>query len=183
MNWSHQHSHDLVGGVPGYPAGSAPPPAGYPAGAMPAPGYPAGAMLSPSAYPAGAVLYPSGAPAGQRSGEPGVLHPSQRLNVEQSIYSRSGAVYLKMQGDGNLVLYRSRDNYPLWSSHTEHKGGVVAVMQEDGNLVVYDGRNTPLWASNTHGRHGARLDVQDDGNLCIYQGSECKWATMTHGQI
>jgi hypothetical protein len=55
-----------------------------------------------------------------------------------------------MQGDGNLVLYDSK-NKPLWHSNTDLKGAKPyrLVMQKDRNLVLYDGYNKPLWSSRT----------------------------------
>jgi len=51
------------------------------------------------------------------------------------------------QTDGNLVIYDGQR--PLWSPHTEGKGGVRLDLQIDGNLVLYRADNTPVWSTNT----------------------------------
>ena len=67
--------------------------------------------------------------------------------------------YLKMQWDGNLVMYRE-DGQAMWASHTMANviriGGEKRsfVMQGDGNLVIYDNDHNgldrrPIWSSGT----------------------------------
>jgi 3-deoxy-D-arabino-heptulosonate 7-phosphate (DAHP) synthase len=52
-----------------------------------------------------------------------------------------------MQGDGNLVIYRTNGITAAWATMT-FGGGHVLVMQNDGNLVMY-GAGGAKWASNT----------------------------------
>lgn len=69
---------------------------------------------------------------------------------------------LRMQTDGNLVLYHYHDNgrkEPIWSIHkalNEHLSKAQLWMQDDGNIVVYkfDGPRECIWASNTVHRWG-----------------------------
>jgi hypothetical protein len=116
------------------------------------------------------------------------LNSGERLNGEQSLFSPDGFCELKMQGDGNLVLYQIRTDpndtqlprvpFAMWSSKTNNRPGATVVMQEDGNLVIYLS-NSPLWATKTEGNPGSHLKVQDDGNVVIYKGSSPIWSTAT----
>jgi len=50
-----------------------------------------------------------------------------------------GHSLLVMQGDGNLVLTRTRDNGATWFSNTWVGGHAFLVLQDDGNLVIFKG--------------------------------------------
>ncbi len=110
----------------------------------------------------------------------GWLRPGQGLMAGDAITSTDGRLTLKMQLDGNLVLY-DWYNQALWSSKTSgHPNIWDVIMQTDGNLVVYDAHGKALWASNTSGKPGASLTVQTDGNVVIYDTSNKPlWATNT----
>jgi hypothetical protein len=75
---------------------------------------------------------------------------------------------VKMQQDGNLVIYSKLTGHPLWSSNTYNNPGAHAVMQGDGNLVVYAADGHPLWSTNTGGRTNAHAVLTSDNNLGIY---------------
>jgi hypothetical protein len=109
----------------------------------------------------------------------GYAFGNQQLTVNQSLWSCNGRYQLKMQSDGNLVLY-TQSGRALWASNTWGTGGDSAIMQDDGNFVLYDG-STPLWSSDTWGFDGAYLGVQDDGNLVVYDSYDTPlWATNTY---
>ncbi|HUE89966.1 MAG TPA: hypothetical protein VMO26_28130 [Vicinamibacterales bacterium] len=99
-------------------------------------------------------------------GSPDTLQPGEQLSPGQSRTSANGQFELASQGDGNLVLYRLSDGYPLWATHTYDPG--VVEMQHDGNLVIYGGGGGAIWWTGTVGYPGARLAVQSDSNLVIY---------------
>jgi hypothetical protein len=106
------------------------------------------------------------------------LHPGESLTVDGSITSPNGRSTLILQGDGNLVLYRS-DGVPHWASGTYGQEVGQALMQDDGNFVMY-GPGGAIWASHTHGNPGAWLIIQDDGNVVIYgPDGNPLWATDT----
>jgi hypothetical protein len=110
------------------------------------------------------------------------LNPGQTLAAGDWLQSANGQFRFVMQFDGNLVLYRTRDNRPLWASGTYGIPVSNAIMQGDGNLVIYgypSGSLAPIWASGTQGNPYSHLDMQDDGNVVIYRPS---WATNTSGQ-
>lgn len=100
------------------------------------------------------------------------LNSGQSLTSGQSLISPNRAFTLIMQGDGNLVIYRS--GQAQWASSTSGAGNWV-VMQGDGNLVIYTAAGKPLWDSKTAGKPGAHLRMQDDGNLVVYQGGTAVW--------
>jgi pimeloyl-ACP methyl ester carboxylesterase len=99
-------------------------------------------------------------------GAPDMLLPGEQLSPGQSRTSANGQFELAYQGDGNLVLYRISDGYPLWATNTFTPG--VVEMQHDGNLVIYSNAGTAIWWTGTVGYPGARLAVQSDSNLVIY---------------
>jgi hypothetical protein len=100
------------------------------------------------------------------------LQPSQQLKVNDQLVSNNGLVNLIMQGDGNLVLYRTLFGRALFASNTNGTPTSHAVMQGDGNFVAYrpggDAPANATWATNTDGHPGAWVVVQDDGNLVVY---------------
>ncbi|WP_395819952.1 M57 family metalloprotease [Archangium minus] len=100
------------------------------------------------------------------------------LRLEDELYSCDGRFRLRMQGDGNLVLYQG--DTALWASNTRGKPAYGAYMQWDGNLVIYSGLPRPIWGSETDDHPGAQLALQDDGNAVIYTPDfQPIWATNT----
>lgn len=96
------------------------------------------------------------------------------------LWSLNGAYNARFQDDGNLVVYRTIDGFPMRASGTHHKGATHATMQTDGNLVVYKG-SKPLASTETHGNvAGCQLIMQNDGNLAIYDGRHRKilWGSL-----
>jgi hypothetical protein len=115
------------------------------------------------------------------------LNPGESLIRGSQIISPNGRFHLDMQQDGNLVLYRTDDNKPIWHTDTwarpfgTHYGGDYAIMQTDGNFVVYSAEIGSIWDSKTNGRGENYLVVQDDGNLVIYATGtvNAQWASGT----
>merc|ERR1711874_694377 len=119
-------------------------------------------------------------------------------------------VQLKLQNDGNLVLYD--DSIALWSTGPNQQacsgvfdslqiggkleegrwlksenGKCYVVMQSDGNFVLYRSHDkTAFWETGTT-QPGIRpvLSLQDDGNLVIYYQdgawSMVAWSSGTYG--
>jgi hypothetical protein len=105
------------------------------------------------------------------------LNPNDDLATIGQIESPDGASRLVLQGDGNVVLYRSSGS-ARWATSTNN--AVRAVMQGDGNFVLYSANHAAVWASNTVGHPGAFLVLQDDGNLVIYAPNGAPlWASNT----
>ena len=110
----------------------------------------------------------------------GGLASGQSLPVGQSVFSPGGGMELRLQPDGNLVLYHGTT--PLWNTWTNGAKGQSLVMQADGNLVYQGTDGKPLWNAGTNGHPGASLAVQDDGNMVVYTPDHhAIWSTQTNG--
>ncbi|MFF0295274.1 hypothetical protein ACFYST_17605 [Kitasatospora sp. NPDC004614] len=101
----------------------------------------------------------------------------------------SNSVWLVMQADGNLVLYRKRDGAALWSTGTYGHLGKYTYATASGSadenaLQVFelDTGSSRLWSIPLKGRPGDYAKVQDDGNFVLY-GSDgtARWSTGTWG--
>ncbi|NUP47123.1 MAG: hypothetical protein HOW97_07385, partial [Catenulispora sp.] len=97
---------------------------------------------------------------------------------------------LVFQTDGNLVVYRTSDNVPVWNSATAGHPDAALVVQKDGNMVIYDGVPTVagngwvtgngIWRTSTSGKGIVKLVVQTDGNVVLYSvGSGAIWSSAT----
>ncbi|GAC1346741.1 MAG: hypothetical protein NVSMB27_10850 [Ktedonobacteraceae bacterium] len=108
------------------------------------------------------------------------LQPNQQLNVNDQLVSNNGLVNLVMQGDGNLVLYRTQFGQALWSSNTSGKPVDHIIMQSDGNLVAYSMAGDHYWDTGTSGHPGAWVWLQPDGNLVVSDSKNNPlWASNT----
>jgi hypothetical protein len=108
------------------------------------------------------------------------LLQNQQLDAGQQLVAANSRVNLVLQGDGNLVLYRTMFRLPLFSSNTNDRPVNRAVMQDDGNLVLYGPNGTPYWDTKTGGHPGAEMVLQDDGNLVVYDvAGQPLWASGT----
>ena len=117
---------------------------------------------------------------------------------------------LRIQGDGNLVLYKSNGT-AIWASGTSGQGSVRLTLQDDGNLVLYKSNGTAIWASGTSRsvattthigdslKTGGALStdqylrspdwryflyMQSDGNLVLYTAGHAHalWGSGTDGK-
>ena len=110
-----------------------------------------------------------------------ILAPNETLHQNSSLASANQAYELRMQDDGNLVLYRKADGVAIWNAWEsslwhypgDHPRAAELKMQDDGNLVIYsEGR--AMWDSDTHGLlNTTYLVLPDDGNLAI-----CRFAPV-----
>src|SRR5215813_943928 len=107
------------------------------------------------------------------------LNPNDNLAVIGSVTSQDGRSTLVLQGDGNLVLYRSGGK-ARWATNTNGKTVSQAIMQGDGNFVMYGPGGAYIWDTATDGHPGAWLTVQNDGNVVIYDRvGNALWASNT----
>jgi hypothetical protein len=108
------------------------------------------------------------------------LSPNQQLNVYGELVSNSRLFNLIMQNDGNLVLYRTQFDLPLWASNTKGLAVDQVIMQSDGNLVAYSSAGVAYWATGTVGHPGSSVVLQDDGNLVVKDdANNAQWASNT----
>jgi lysophospholipase L1-like esterase len=66
--------------------------------------------------------------------------------VWSSNVSGRAGVEVRMQEDGNLVIYDSNGAI-VWQTHTSGNPGAFALIQKDGHLVVYAVNGRALWSS------------------------------------
>jgi len=107
----------------------------------------------------------------------------------QEMISENGEYVVKVQSDGNLVLYKGSE--VLWASATHGKGRepYKMTMQSDNHLVLQDADSKVIWAPDVYigkdghqWKEGGYAVLQDDGNLVVYDGdNKAMWATETHG--
>ncbi|MFE2141031.1 hypothetical protein ACFXA3_04615 [Streptomyces sp. NPDC059456] len=107
-------------------------------------------------------------------------------------WGQSATVWMVMQKDGNLVIYRKSDGKAIWSTGTYGaKYRVDLTMDPKGDLILRerDRAETLRWHSNTEGSKGAFALLQDDGNFVVYKktGGPDKggalWDTGTYNKI
>mmetsp|Transcript_57111 Transcript_57111/g.66741 ORF Transcript_57111/g.66741 Transcript_57111/m.66741 type:complete len:709 (+) Transcript_57111:79-2205(+) len=100
------------------------------------------------------------------------LYENDKLLSGQSLISKNGAYTLRMQQDGNLVLYplaNGRTGASMWASDTSKI--TEAIFQTDSNFVLYDKNSNAPWESGTSGKNGYVITLQDDGNVIMYDTS------------
>jgi hypothetical protein len=114
----------------------------------------------------------------------GVMAAGSSLGREQSLYSCNGQFELRMQADGNLVLYHGgrSPSDAWWATGTNGWDGFRADMQGDGNFVLYTSSGTQpsdaLWASDTNGFGGAQLELGDDGTMSVTRDGTVLWTDV-----
>jgi hypothetical protein len=95
---------------------------------------------------------------------------------------------LKMQTDGNFVLYCSANGDPIWATNTDVSSWPYdhnyLQFQNNGNMTIWQtdslsGGTYPVWNTNTPTAHEAI--VQADGNFVIYDSSgNALWSSNTY---
>ena len=149
---------------------------------------PSEAAAAPRPYPAecafGMAVHAAthGVDAWQVRVEPGTDGTYMGLGDDCSV----GKTLLRMQDDGNLVVY---DEYgsarwaASWTRPNVINNATEVDWQSDGNLVLYEQTTYPRiahWASDTCCGNGATLAVQADGNVVIYAANgTAKWSTTS----
>jgi hypothetical protein len=105
------------------------------------------------------------------------LGSGEKIIRGMQLTSNDGNFSLKLQEDGNLVLYRGtgRRRKPLWDSGTSGQPSEVLMMQPDGRLVILGPGERVVWEpdrSQPTARRvpGSWLELENDGSLRIYYG-------------
>ncbi|GCD32875.1 lectin [Streptomyces chrestomyceticus JCM 4735] len=102
------------------------------------------------------------------------------IRRNQAWTSGDGNTLLRLQEDGNFVVYRQ--GKAAWQADNVYPNGDTAAFELNGDLVVYDSNGRQIWHSDTGGNHGALFSVQDDGNIVIYNADGRPiWQTDTAG--
>ncbi len=85
----------------------------------------------------------------------------------------SGAVQVKLQGDGNIVM-RGASGGSVWSSRTGGLGGVLLVLQDNGDLVLRDSIGVAVWSTDTSqtGPDTVKpvIELQGDADIELFVG-------------
>jgi hypothetical protein len=109
------------------------------------------------------------------------ISAGEELRTEETIYSANKKFFLKVQDDGNLVVYQVLTNGgedAIWSTNTQRSyvSDVTLKMQTDGNLVLeLDGE--AKWSTQTQAyfdeKFGTteykpiKLELKNSGNLVL----------------
>ncbi len=115
------------------------------------------------------------------------LNAGETLLTTQKLYSPNGDYYLNMQEDGNLCIYRTKDNGFIWCSMAYGFSDATLKMQEDGNLVVYS-NGEAKWSSKTQAYYNKRfkdpknkpvkLVLENNGILYLYtESGKAVWSS------
>ena len=108
------------------------------------------------------------------------LGPLESLYADSSMETASGNFQLRMQSDGNFVVYDKRGGYtPIWASNTNGSSARIAQMMRDGTLALLDYSGNRVWTAPFTGKAGAYLALQEDGNLVVYE--QDKYQVWTAG--
>lgn len=89
-------------------------------------------------------------------------------------------VILKFQTDGNLVLYRARDNAVMWASGWNPNVKILDWSASAGGILLEDSNHNVLCTiTGTSSASGGWAQVQSDGDFVFYNPSgQATWATF-----
>lgn len=117
-----------------------------------------------------------------------VNRPPDRILIKEkllkgdSITSKDDRFKLRMQHDGNLVIYSPKGS--IWATNTAGSEVNRVKLQGDGNLVLRTPSNKAVWDSKTSKRLSLQLIMQNDGNLVIRNHSgKAIWDSGTSGKL
>ncbi|GAA3056559.1 hypothetical protein GCM10020229_80380 [Kitasatospora albolonga] len=132
------------------------------------------------------TVYVTSATIGHRSWQSGTSRygtPDNVTGLGSGSRTDSKSVWLVMQSDGNLVLYRKRDGQALWATGTwNHPGATAGLPYGTGEFLVSDPRQGRIWSNGVDVRTQARAKLQDDGNFVVYDAAgRALWSTGTWG--
>jgi hypothetical protein len=120
------------------------------------------------------------------------LRSAQSLHYNDALVSRNGQVRLTLIANGNLVITRTGQAAPVWSSNTAGTPVAAATVRTDGSFACLDTAGHPYWSTQTSGHPGSRVTLQNDGNLIVYSpSSTVLWSSnsatstpaQTHAQV
>ncbi|KAG6479672.1 mannose-specific lectin-like [Zingiber officinale] len=90
-----------------------------------------------------------------------VLYDSGLAVWSSGTYNQGYNCVLRMQTDGNLVIY-SNGNDAIWASNTSGpEGNFILVLQSDRNVVIY---SCPIWATGTNTANSKGVVIVNRGH-------------------
>ena len=108
------------------------------------------------------------------------LSAGQSLVPGTELLSPLGRYRLRMQWDGNLVMYSADGLTAFWGLGTYGQPGNHLVMQTDGNLVLYSTAARAVWSTRSWGSGSSNVfRLQDDTNMVVYNGTRAVWWSGT----
>ncbi|ATQ43215.1 hypothetical protein [Caulobacter mirabilis] len=111
-----------------------------------------------------------------------IMRPGQVLHPGDELWSDDNRFILRLEHQGNLVLYRNLSGVgrrSLWDSDTHGRLVEVCILYDDGNLVLAGPNDELVWNSGSHAP-GGYLEVGSDGNLVIWNAQgQAAWHTDT----
>ena len=116
------------------------------------------------------------------------------ISENSPFFGSNGKYFIKMQDDGNMVLYSATpyngfsQDRPIWSSGTFETGirPYLLALEKSGDLCIYDNGWNLLWRSLTDGKGVAphRLLIMNEGDMVIAdKNGFVTWRTNTNGKI
>ncbi len=130
------------------------------------------------------------------------ITPGSTIGTCQGLKSANDAYMLVQQSDGNLVMYNTKTNKPIWA-HNIQNGIPLAqysaklpnhtIYQSDYNFATYNAGGDLIWEAGLANKTSTDLVMQEDGNLVIYNTPGLKptngvwkgnaiWASRTVGK-
>jgi len=107
------------------------------------------------------------------------LLPGQRMRLGDQIWSANGQHRLKLQDDGNLVVYSTTGTSWAAAGTYKHPNDNF-YFQTDGNAVAYDASGKVLFATGTRNTRAVTLTLQNDGGLVMRNTSgQVVWTNRT----
>jgi peptidoglycan/xylan/chitin deacetylase (PgdA/CDA1 family) len=129
-------------------------------------------------YTAPSTVAPRPFPAG-----PSVLTAGHELAAGRALVAANRLTQLRMQTDGNLVLYRTGDSsdvdWVLWASGTRSPNAHLT-LAADGDLAIVSTAGHIVWAAHTaHEGASPHLAVLSIGSAMVIAGGHSAWQTHT----
>jgi len=107
------------------------------------------------------------------------LYAGEYLDAGDQLTSPTGAYVLRVQDDGNVVIY-SRAGVPQWATGTRGTGNWF-LLDETESLNVLSASDQVLWHGGRSSVSVSMVVLQDDGNLVIYDAVDGRpnWSRTT----
>ncbi len=139
-----------------------------------------GFMISEGSRPAGTIVVQVSATSAQGQQTMPLASGTELVRGER-YWSPSGAYFLTLNEDGNLVVARADGGY-VWGLDTQPNVEFMriarVVWQEDGNLAAYADDGSYVWSALTENPDPtALLMLQPDGALQIVAGTALMWSS------